>query len=312
VRKAFVETLMGLAAKDERIVLLTADIGFNALEPFAAKFPERFFNVGVAEQNMIAVATGLAEAGFRPYCYSIASFAVLRPYEFIRNGPILHALPVRIVGMGGGLEYGPNGLSHYGIEDLALLRTQPGISIFAPADSPQTRRIIEQTADLPGPIYYRLEKDDSLLVPGLDGHFAMGRPEHVVAGHDVLLVCVGGISADVIAAAHGLNERAISAGVAVVSSLAPLEAAEFAELLRRYPTIVTVEAHQVNGGLGSLVAEIMAEARIPGRLVRKGIASAIDGVTGTRATLHRHHGISCAALIDAVVALHRPTPVRIP
>jgi transketolase len=304
VRKAFVETVNALAANDERIVLLTADIGFNALEPFATKYPDRFFNVGVAEQNMIAVATGLAEAGFRPYCYSIASFAVLRPYEFIRNGPILHALPVRIVGMGGGLEYGSNGLSHYSLEDLALLRTQAGISIFAPADSRQTRRIIEHTADLPGPIYYRLEKDDSLHAAELDGRFTIGRPDHVVTGRDVLLVCVGGVSADVIAAAHALNDHAVSTGVAVISSLAPIERAELADVLRRYPTIVTIEAHNTNGGLGSLVAEIMVEARIHGRLVRKGVATVFDGITGSRAVLHRRHGISRDALVEGVLALH--------
>ena len=119
MRAAFAKTLTELAGRDPRILLLTGDLGYMALEPFSEKYPDRFFNVGVAEQNMVGLATGLAEAGFIPFVYSIVPFAVLRPYEFIRNGPIQHQLPVRIVGVGGGMDYGNNGLSHYGLEDVA-------------------------------------------------------------------------------------------------------------------------------------------------------------------------------------------------
>src|SRR5580658_5156121 len=119
MRKMFVETLVNLAEQDERVMLLTGDLGFGVVEPFMSKFPKRFINVGVAEQNMVGVATGLAESGFIPFVYSIVTFATLRPYEFIRNGPILHQFPVRIVGVGGGMEYGHNGASHYGLEDIA-------------------------------------------------------------------------------------------------------------------------------------------------------------------------------------------------
>ncbi|HEY9713765.1 MAG TPA: transketolase, partial [Chroococcales cyanobacterium] len=117
MRGAFARTLTELAAQDSRIYLLTGDLGYMALEPFKEKFPDRFINVGVAEQNMVGIATGLAEAGLIPVCYSIVTFASLRPYEFIRNGPILHQLPVRIAGVGGGVEYGHNGATHYGLED---------------------------------------------------------------------------------------------------------------------------------------------------------------------------------------------------
>ena len=139
MRTAFVRTLVELAERDERVVLLTGDLGFMALEPFAERFPDRFFNVGVAEQNMVGVATGLAEAGFIPFVYSIATFASLRPYEFIRNGPVLHQLPVRIVGVGGGFEYGHNGVTHHALEDVGVMRVQPGMTVVAPADPAQTR-----------------------------------------------------------------------------------------------------------------------------------------------------------------------------
>src|SRR5205807_8481796 len=152
MRRAFTNMLVELAEHDPRIMLLTGDLGYLALEPFSERFPDRFFNVGVAEQNMVGLATGLAEAGFIPFVYSIVTFASLRPYEFIRNGPILHRLPVRIVGVGGGFEYGSAGTTHHALEDLGVMRTQPGLTVIAPADSQQTRTAMRRTWDLPGPI----------------------------------------------------------------------------------------------------------------------------------------------------------------
>lgn len=165
MRRAFAETLAELATRDPRIVLLTADLGFMALDPFSDAHPDRFFNVGVAEQNMVGVATGMAEAGFIPYVYSIVNFATLRPFEFIRNGPVAHHLPVRIVSVGGGLEYGHNGISHFGLEDIGVLRTQPNLTLVTPCDAQQARAATRATWDHPGPLYLRLGKDDRLVVP---------------------------------------------------------------------------------------------------------------------------------------------------
>ena len=139
VRAAFCAPCWRSPSRDERIVLLTGDLGFSVLEPFAERFPDRYFNVGVAEQNMIGMATGLAEAGFIPFVYSIVTFASLRGYEFIRNGPVRHRLPVRIIGIGGGFEYGHAGASHHGVEDIGVMRLQPGTLVFAPADAAQAR-----------------------------------------------------------------------------------------------------------------------------------------------------------------------------
>src|SRR5262249_23642055 len=133
VRRAFVRTLVELAGTDPRLLLLTRDLGYNALEPFLERLPDRFFHVRVAEHNMVGMPPALADAGFIPFCYSIVTFASLRPYEFIRNGPVLHRLPVRIVGIGGGFDYGPQGTTHHGLEDLAVMRVQPGMTVVAPA-----------------------------------------------------------------------------------------------------------------------------------------------------------------------------------
>ena len=182
VRATFIRTLVELAEEDERIVLLTGDLGFTVVEPFAERFPDRFFNVGVAEQNMVGVATGLAEAGFVPFAYSIATFATLRSYEFVRNGPVLHHLPVRIVGVGGGLEYGMNGLTHYALEDIAVMRAQPGMTVLAPADFQQARTALIGDQGVPGPIYFRLGKNETETVPGLDGRLRLGGVEQIGAG----------------------------------------------------------------------------------------------------------------------------------
>src|SRR3984885_2321195 len=131
MRREFVEALVEIAEHDERGVLLTGDLGFPALEPFSERFSDRFFNAGVSEQNMVGMATGLAEAGLRPYVYSIATFASLRPYEFIRNGPVVPPLPVQVIGIGGGIDYGHNGVSHFALEDVSIMRTQPGMTVVA-------------------------------------------------------------------------------------------------------------------------------------------------------------------------------------
>lgn len=307
MRAAFAQTLTELAAQDPRIMLLTGDLGYMALEPFAEAHPTRFLNVGVAEQNMVGVATGLAESGLVPFVYSIVNFAALRPYEFIRNGPILHQLPVRIVGMGGGFEYGSAGASHHGLEDIGVMRVQPGLTVIAPADSRQARAAILATWDLPGPVYYRLGKDDKTLVPGLDGAFALGRAQIVREGGDLLIVAMGSIASEAAAAAELLALQGIACTVAVVASLNPAPIDDLAALASRFPLLLAVEAHYANGGLGSLVAEVIAEASTGTRLVRCAVKQLADGRSGSQAYLHQRHGLSRQCLAEtAMRELQRP------
>ncbi|HYV17304.1 MAG TPA: transketolase C-terminal domain-containing protein [Conexibacter sp.] len=310
MRSAFASGLLELAAVDERIILLTGDLGFAVLEPFAERFPDRFVNVGVAEQNMVGIATGLAEAGYTPYVYSIATFASMRGYEFIRNGPILHQLPVRVVGVGGGMDYGHNGMTHYALEDAGIMRVQPGIAVVAPADPQQTRIALPAVQALPGPAYLRLGKE-SAPVAGLDGRFALGRAERIGEGRDVAIVALGGIAAQAVAAAEVLAADGIEATVAVVSSLNPAPVDDLAELLGDVPLALTAEAHYVNGAVGSLVAEVIAEQRLDCRLVRAGLRATPAGVTGSRPYLDERHGLSPARLAAAVataITMGVPTP----
>ena len=298
MRAAFVKTLVELAERDPRILLLTGDLGYNALEPFAERFPDRFFNVGVAEQNMIGLATGLAESGFIPYVYSIVNFAVLRPYEFIRNGPILHQFPVRIVGVGGGLEYGPNGLSHHGLEDIGIMRIQPGITVIAPADHEQARRAFFNTWNLRGPVYYRIGKDDKTVVDGLEGHFELGRTQLIREGSDLLLVVMGSVASEAVSAAQALAGRGVSCAVLVVASISPAPVDDLLTFASRYRLMLTVEAHYVAGGLGSLVSEVIAGKGLKCRLVRCGVGTLPNGVSGSQRYLHQANGISAERLVE--------------
>jgi transketolase len=302
MRGAFVRTLVEIAEQDRRVALLTGDLGYMALEPFMERFPDRFFNIGVAEQNMVGIATGLAEAGYVPFVYSIVTFATLRPYEFIRNGPVWHRLPVRIVGVGGGFEYGPQGLSHHGLEDVAVMRVQPGMTVVAPADHQQMASAVRATWNLPGPIYYRSGKDDKTVVPGLDGRFRLGRAEVVHDGRDVAIIAMGSVASEAAAAAKTLAARGIGARVVVVASVQPAPVEDLRAALADVPLAVTVEAHYAAGGVGSLVAEVIAEGGLACRLVRSAVHGQPDARVGSQAFLHARHGLSAAALVDTVLA----------
>lgn len=301
MRSAIVVELAELAARDSRVVLLTGDLGFTVLEAFAERFPERFFNVGVAEQNMIGVATGLADAGFIPYVYSIATFVTLRPYEFIRNGPLLHGLPVRVIGVGGGLDYGHNGVTHYALEDVAVMRVQPGMTVLAPADPGQARVALREIHDHAGPAYLRVGRAGQ-AVPGLDDRFRLGRLEEIGDGDDVAVLALGTLAAEAVVAAEALDREGIATTVAVAASLAPAPVDDLIALLSRVPVVVTVEAHYPSGGLGSLVAEVIAEHGLPCRLVRRAVQEMPVAVTGTPAHLHELHGLSGERIAETVSA----------
>lgn len=305
MRSEFVGGLVELAERDERVLLLTGDLGYTIVEPFADRFPDRFLNVGVAEQNMVGVATGLAEAGFVPFVYSIATFASMRGYEFIRNGPLLHELPVRIVGVGAGLDYGHNGVTHYALEDVAIMRTQPGLTVVAPADPDQAVAALRATVGVRGPVYFRLGKESNPL-DGVDGRFELGRATVLGERADVAIVALGTMAREALAAADALAARDVSAAVAVVASVAPPPLDDLSDLLERCRLALTVEAHYLNGGLGSLVAELVAERGLDCRLVRRGVDVVPRGLTGTPMSLLRAFGLTADQLVEAVVGELQP------
>jgi transketolase len=296
MRSTFIRTLADLAEQDERILLLTADLGYTVLETFANRFPNRFFNVGVAEQNMLGMATGLAEAGFLPFVYSIATFATLRGYEFFRNGAIMQKLPVRVIAIGGGLEYSTAGLTHNNLEGIGVMRLQPGLRVLVPADSPQTRAALLATWDLPEPIYYGVGKNDNLIIPELGGSFALESPQWIGDGGDLLIVTAGSITAEVVKVAHLLNSEGIQTTLGVVASLNPPPL--LADKLAAFQQVMTVEDHYITGGIGSLVAEIIAEHGLGCQLTRCGARDLSHGISGSLESMRRLHGLTIAQLVE--------------
>ncbi len=309
MRSGFIAELIAIAERDHRIFLLTADLGYRVLEPFRDRFPDRFLNVGVAEQNMVGIATGLADAGFIPFVYSISTFASMRGYEFLRNGPLLQHLPVRVIGIGGGFDYGSNGPTHHALEDLGVLRLQPGMRVIIPADVAQARTALRATFDRRETIYFRLSKDDRGPVPGLEGRFEEDRVTMVRDGADALVLAAGPSALDAVSAAEAVERDGIHVAVGVVASIGFTPSPALLHALSLYAMVITVENHYVAGGLGSLVAEVIAEAGVACRLVRCGVREAPSGISGTAQYLNRRHGIDSDSIADTV---RRALPLRAP
>jgi transketolase len=306
MRTAFIEELITLASADSRVVLLTGDLGWSVVEPFAQAHPTRFFNVGVAEANMASVAAGLAQEGYLPFIYSIATFSSMRCYEQVRNGAILQGLPIRVIGIGGGYAYGHAGPTHHALEDIAIARTQPGMTVMVPADPSQTRSVMRALVDLPGPAYLRIGKGGNAEVPGLRGRFALGRAEIVREGDQVLLLGTGSVVHEALKAADLLGARDVSAAVAVLAHVG-FEASEgLALLLGSFPAVVTVEEGYVSGGLGSLVGEAVAERRLGCRLRRCGVHSVPGARGGSEAYLRGEAGLDAPSIANAAQSVLTP------
>jgi transketolase len=304
MRTAFLSALCDLAAADERIWLVTGDLGFSVLETYRDRFPQRFLNVGVAEQNLTGIAAGLASCGKIVFTYSIANFPTLRCLEQIRNDVCYNELPVKIVSVGGGFAYGPQGYTHHGLEDLAVLRTLPGMTVVAPGDPVETALATQAIAAQPGPCYLRLGKAREPVVhPSAPRAFALGKAVEVRPGRDVTLVTTGGILAYTVAVAEQLAAAGIQARVLSMHTLKPLDEAAILAAASETAGIIAVEEHSVVGGLGSAVAEVLAGTtaapRVPFR--RFGAPDRLLHAVGSQAHLRSLCG-DLAALVRDLLA----------
>ena len=219
MRASLVRTLVDLAAADSRVFLLTADLGWSVVEPFAAAYPTRFLNIGVAEANMAGVAAGLALVGYTPFIYSIATFTSMRCYEQVAQWSRASPAPRSGRRHRRWFSYGHAGPTHHALEDLAICRTQPGLTVLAPADPEQTVAAVRLTQTLPGPVYLRVGKGGDPAVPGLDGRLRLDCPEVVRDGTVVLLLATGSIIHEALQAARLLEGRGISTAAAVMAHL---------------------------------------------------------------------------------------------
>jgi len=300
MRDAFIATLTELAAADPSIMLITGDLGFGVLSDFSSRFPKQFLNAGVAEQNMTALAAGMALEGHKVYTYSIANFTTLRPLEQVRNDICYHDANVTLVSVGGGFSYGQLGMSHFATEDLAILRALPNMQVIAPADPWETKILTRQMYNNPGPKYLRLDKG-SADTPEIADSVCLGKARKVYAGSDVTLIAIGAILSEALGAAEELTNKGISTQVLAVHSLKPFDKASVLEAAKKTRGIVTVEEHNIIGGLGSAVAETCLEAGVSlGFFRRIGLADLYPSKVGDQDYLRNAYGMDRVAIVRTV------------
>ena len=302
MRTAFINTLNELASRDERIWLLCGDLGFSVLEPFAKSFPNRYVNVGVAEQNMTGVAAGLALSGKIVFTYSIANFPVIRCLEQIRNDVCAHNLNVKIVSVGGGFAYGSAGYTHHGTEDLAIMRVLPNMTVLAPGDPVETRLLTVAATEQPGPCYLRLGKAGEPTIHTSEPEITIGKAIILRQGVDGTLISTGGMLGSAIKAANELFALGVSVTVLSMPALSPLDKGAILHAAKNTGRILTVENHGL-GGLGSAVAEVLAESTICPRFAAMYLQARPASVAGSEATMYASHGLSVGDITSKMMSL---------
>jgi transketolase len=271
IRMGFGRGLLAAGERDPRVVALCADLTESTqMHRFRDAFPERFIQVGVAEQNLATVASGLAHAGYVPFATSYAAFSPGRNWEQIKTTAALNDQPVKIVGSHTGLNVGPDGATHQMLEDLALMRVIPNMVVLAPGDSVEAEKATIAAAANGSPTYIRLARDSTRIFSTEASPFEIGRAYLLREGADVSIVSTGSMTAEALGAAALLRERGIAAEVVHVPTIKPLDAETILATAGHTRRVVTVEEAQVAGGLGGAVAELLSE-RLPTRMLRLGV-----------------------------------------
>lgn len=305
MRDQFIRRLSALAESDPRLMLLTADLGFGVLNTFAERFPSQFLNVGVAEQNMTGLATGLALEGRVVFTYSIANFPTLRCLEQIRNDAAYHDANVKITAIGGGFSYGALGMSHHATEDLAILRALP-ITVVAPGCDWEATEATTAIARQPGTCYLRLDRSSAGSTQQPGETFELGKARMLRDGSDLTIVSTGGILGAVLEAAERLSIHGVEARVLSIHTVRPLDSAAVIAASAETGGILTVEEHTIHGGLGSAVAEACLDGgAAPRSFHRIGLRAGFTTHVGSQEYLRRQYGIDCDAIERAALAMVR-------
>jgi len=297
MRTIFVSTLCELAKADKRIWLLTGDLGYNVLEEFEKSFPERYVNVGIAEQNMIGIASGLALSGKIVFVYSVVNFATIRCLEQIKNDVCYSNLNVKIVTVGAGFAYGCYGYSHHGVEDIAVMRSLPNIKIIAPENKPQTELATKAIIKTAGSFYLRLgyvNQQNEIVSPPLE----IGKALNIQDGKDVFFITTGGMLDISLSAVNLLKKSNISAGILSMPTIKPIDKQAILMVAKKVSRIVTVEEHSITGGLGSAVAEVLSENGSNVKLRRCGIKDYNCNFHADREGLFKFYGLTPEGLVS--------------
>lgn len=312
MRDAFIRTLTELAPEHPELILLTGDLGFGVLNDFTARFPRQLLNVGVAEQNMSGLAAGFGLEGHIVFTYSIGNFPTLRCMEQLRNDICYHGANVKIVCVGGGMSYGAVGFSHHATEDLAILRSLPGIVVLSPCDLWEAAEATRYLVSHRGPAYLRLDKSAASVTARPNETFQMGSIRTVRDGSDVTIAATGGILGEALVAADTLAAHGIFCRVLSVHTVKPLDVDTLVDAASDTGGIISIEEHAVDGGLGGAIAEALMEAGVfPGFFVRMGLRNTFSSVIGSQQYLRTVYSLDAAAITQTVSArlgIPSPTP----
>ena len=274
MRNTFIDMLVEYAEKNKDVVLLTGDLGTGCLEKFIERFPDRFFNVGIAEQSMIGIASGLAKEGKKVFCYSICNFAVERPYEFLRNLACYHNLDVKVVGVGAGLEYGALGVTHHATDDIAGLRALENMTIYSPANANECKMAMKDMFSRKGPAYLRLNKKGGERAKDFVCK-NIADINQLENGNKLAIVASGSIVSEALLAHDKLKNLGHNVAVFSVPQIKPLNTKTIKFIAEQFSSIFVLEEHKIIGGLGSAVAEQVAELGCATKVFRIGL----DGFT---------------------------------
>ena len=296
MRNAFAKRITELAREDPRLVLLSADIGNHLFDNLKAQFPERFFNCGVAEANMIGVAAGMAMSGLRPVCYTIAPFVTYRCMEQIRVDVCYHHVPVVIVGTGSGFSYAGLGATHHSCEEMGMLRLLPGLAVVAPADSLEVRGALTAALGYPGPVYMRIGKKGEPVIHSREPEFVIGKAIALREGKEVCLLCAGTMMPVALAAAELLEKEGLSVALFSFHTIKPLDVQLLKEVFARFKIVAAIEEHSVLGGLGGSIAEWKADTEAPAQLLRFGSSDEFLHETCEQDEAREHFGLTAQTI----------------
>lgn len=306
MRTAFIRALEEVAERDERVMLVVGDLGFGVVERFAERFPLRYVNVGVAEQNMTGIAAGMALEGKVVFTYSIGNFPTLRCLEQIRNDICYPQANVKIVTIGAGFAYGSLGMSHHVTEDMAIMRALPNMVVISPGDPVEAAAATHAVVHWPGPCYLRLGRAGEQVVHQSPISFQIGKAIQLVYGTDLTLIATGGILVTALAVANRLLAHGIATQVLSMHTIKPLDVEAVERAARETGAIATIEEHSVVGGLGSAVAHILAESSDPKvPFVAIGLDSVFAKTAGDQTYLRDAFGLSTAAVTNRLLELVR-------
>jgi transketolase len=301
-RGMYGQAILDLAGSCPELVVLSADLGNSSgLDRFKKSYPDQFINVGIAEQNLIGVAAGIAKEGFTVFASSFAPFIAMRASEQVRMNMGYMNLNVKAVGIGSGLVMGFLGNSHFGIEDVAVMRGIPNMTVVCPADCGEIVKVVQAAAEYDGPMYIRLTGGPNCPVVYTNNYeFEIGRAIELKVGSEVAVIANGSMVAPSIAAAELLSQQGVSVGVFNFHTVKPLDEQMLTSISKTYGLIVTVEEHSIIGGLGSAVAEFVSSLDKPNRVVRLGHPDYF-GKTGEYEFLLQRYGLTADGIVDSVL-----------